>query len=185
MLDALVPPSAGPLLMQRQGSVEAAFRNAGPGALVTAGHVYTVHNGDVIEGSVQVSLLRPDLDRGSSDLVDGLRQRLGGGSFVDMVERAPLFDGACSCAGRYTETAVKDEALRFHQRIWLSALPDQRIYFWFPPQPHTLEVVVLRGQFPALSADELVLTMSDREHGAPLVAVPVPPIAAEQAGGSQ
>jgi transglutaminase-like putative cysteine protease len=184
-LDALVPQSVGALVMLRQTSVEAPFHNPGPGALVTAGHVYTIHNGDVIEGSVQVSLLRPDLDRSSSDLINGLRARLGSGNFVEMLERRPVDDGGCACRGQYTEIKVKDEPLRFNQRIWVSVLPDQRIYFWFPPQQHTLEVVVLRGQFPALSADELVLTMSDREHGAPLVAVPVPAIAAEQAGGSQ
>jgi hypothetical protein len=184
-LDALVPPSVGALAMHRQTSVEAAFRTAGAGALVTAGHVYTIHNGDVIEGSVQVSLLRPDLDRSSSDLADQLRRRLGSGNFVEMRERVALDDGACACPGQFTEVKVKDEPLRFHQRIWVSVLPDQRIYFWFPPQQRTLEVVVLRGQFPVLSADELVLTMSDREHGAPLVAVPVPPIAAEQPGASR
>lgn len=184
-LDSLVPQSVGPLALLRQRSVEAAFRSAGPGSLVTGGHVYTIHNGDVIEGSVQVSTLRPDLDRTSSDVVDGLRRRLAGGSFLPMMERVPLDDGACACPGQYTDVPVKDEALRFHQRIWVSVLPDQRIYFWFPPQAHTLEVVVIRAQFPALSADELVLTMSDRQHGAPLVALPVPPIAAEQAGAQQ
>ncbi|HXA29218.1 MAG TPA: transglutaminase-like domain-containing protein [Candidatus Angelobacter sp.] len=185
VLDALVPPAVGPLLLRRQTSVEGAFRNAGSDALVTAGHVYTVHNGDVIEGSVQVSLLRADLDRASADVVDQLRQRLGSGNFTDMVERIPLDDGACACPGRYTEVSVKDETLRFQQRIWVSVQPDQRVYFWFPPQPRTLEVVVLRAQFPPLTADELVLTMSDREHGAPLVALPVPPIAAELPGAAQ
>jgi hypothetical protein len=183
LLDVLVPPSVGPLLMQRQAAVEKAFRGAGADALVTAGHVYTIHNGDVIEGSVQVSLLRPDVERDSSELLSGLRQSLGGGNFSEMHERIPLFDGSCACAGQYREVRVRDEDLRFHQRVWVSVLPDQRIYLWFPPQPRTVEVVVLRGQFPALSADELVLTMSDRQHGAPLVAVPVPPVAAEQPGG--
>jgi len=185
MLDALVPPAVGPLAMQRQTSVEGAFRTAGAGALVTAGHVYTIHNGDVIEGSVQVSLLRADVDRTSADVSDGLRQRLGGGGFTDMVERVPLDDGACRCAGQYTEVASRDEASRFHQPIWVSVQPDQRIYFWFPPQAHTLEVVVLRGEFPMLTGDELVLTMSDRQHGAPLVALPVPPIASEQSGATR
>ncbi len=184
-LDSLVPHSIGALVLLRETSVESAFRNAGPDALVTGGHVYTVHNGDVIEGSVQVSTLRSDLDRSSGDLVNGLRDRLAGGSFAEMHERVFLDDGTCACPGQYTTVPVKDEASRFHQRIWVSVLPDQRIYFWFPPQAHTLEVVVMRAQFPALAADELVLTMSDREHGAALVAVPVPPIAAEQAGAQQ
>jgi len=183
-LNALVPPAVGPLALLRQTSVESAYRTAGAQSLLTAGHVYTIHNGDVIEGSVQVSLLRPDLDRSSSDLVDGLRQRLGGGNFVAMTERVPLDDGSCACPGLFTEVAVKDEPLRFHQRIWVSVLADQRIYFWFPPAASTLEIVVLRSEFPALTADELVLTMSDRQHGAPLVAVPVPPIAAELPGAS-
>jgi hypothetical protein len=182
-LDALVPASAGALRMLRQTSVEAAFRTTGAASLVTAGHVYTIHNGDVIEGSVQVSLLRADVQRESPEVLSGLRDRMGGGTFTDMVERVPLYDGTCACPGQFTEVQVRDEPLRFHQRIWMSAQPDQRIYFWFPPRQRTLEIVVLRGQFPALSADELVLTMSDRQHGAPLVAVPVPPIAAESGGG--
>jgi hypothetical protein len=184
-LDALVPPSAGPLRLLRQQSVEAAFRSAGAESLVTAGHVYTIHNGDVIEGSVQVSLLRGDVQRDTPELLAGLRERMGGGTFSDMVERVPLYDGTCACPGQFTEVQVRDEQLRYHQRIWMSAQPDQRIYFWFPPQQRTLEIVVLRGQFPALSADELVLTMSDREHGAPLVAVPVPSIGAEQPGAGR
>jgi hypothetical protein len=184
-LDALVPASVGPLHMLRQASAEAPYRKTGADSLVTAGHVYTIHNGDVIEGSVQVSLLRGDVHRDSPELLAGLRERMGGGTFADMVERVPLYDGSCACPGQFTEVQVRDEPLRFHQRIWMSAQPDQRIYFWFPPQPRTLEIVVLRGQFPALSADELVLTMSDREHGAPLVAVPVPAIATEQSGGSR
>jgi hypothetical protein len=183
-LDSLVPPSIGALVLLRQTSVESAYRNAGADALVTGGHVHTIHNGDVIEGSVQVSMLRADVRRDSPELLSGLRQTLGGGNFVDMVERVPLYDGGCACPGQYREVRVSDEALRFQQRIWVSVMPDQRIYFWFPPQAHTLEVVVMRGQFPALSADELVLTMSDRQHGAPLVAVPVPAVAAEQPGAT-
>ncbi|HEV7679635.1 MAG TPA: transglutaminase-like domain-containing protein [Candidatus Dormibacteraeota bacterium] len=174
-LDGLVPAAAGPLVMLRETSVEAAFRRPGADALVSSGRVYTIHNGDVIEGSVQVSLLRPEVSRDSAALLTGVEHDLGGGAFLPMRERVPLFDGSCACSGQYREIRVEDEALRFKQRIEVSALPDQRIYLWFPPQAHTMMIVVLRSQFAQLSADELVLTLSDHQHGAPLVAVPVPP----------
>jgi Transglutaminase-like superfamily/TgpA N-terminal domain len=173
-LDGLVPAAAGTLVMLRETSVEGAFRRPGADALVSSGRVYTIHNGDVIEGSVQVSTLRPDVPRDSPELLSGLEHDLGG-TFVPMRERVPLFDGSCACSGQYRDLLVQDEALRFNQRIEVSVLPDQRIYLWFPPQQHTLMIVVLRSQFPPLSADELVLTLSDQQHGAPLVAVPVPP----------
>jgi transglutaminase-like putative cysteine protease len=174
VLDTLVPPSVGPLVMLREAALENAFHRAGADALVSSGRVYTIHNGDVIEGSVQVSLLDPTVQRDSAELLSGLEQSLGGGTFVPMRERVPLFDGACACSGQFRDARVAGEPLRFRQHIYVSVLPDQRIYLWFPPQSHTMAIVVLRGQFPRLSADELVLTLSDHQHGAPLVAVPVP-----------
>jgi hypothetical protein len=174
VLDTLVPPSAGPLVMLRENTLESAFHRPGADALVSSGRVYTIHNGDIIEGSVQVSLLQNGVQRDSAELLSGMEQSIGGGTFVPMRERVPLFDGACACSGQFRDVRVADEPLRFHQRLYVSVLPDQRIYLWFPPQSQTMAIVVLRGQFPQLSADELVLTLSDHQHGAPLVAVPVP-----------
>ncbi|MHB8508153.1 MAG: transglutaminase-like domain-containing protein [Candidatus Dormibacteria bacterium] len=173
-LVALVPARVGAIELRRETSIEGGFNQ--PDALVSEGRVFTVRHDVVIEGSVQVSRLKPDVRAGDEDLLHGLEQNIGNGHFNPMEVPRVLWDGDCHCRGGFHMVRVEDEAVYSHQHVYVMALPDQRVYLWFPPRANSMELVVLRRQFTVASADALVLGLLDFQHGVEAAPVPIPVI---------
>jgi hypothetical protein len=139
----VVPSGVGELTITERGPAELAFGQAGPDSMVSAGKVFTVAKGGIIEGAVQVSVLKPTLDlsrKGDLRAVfHGIRDDIGNGRFV---------------------------RTEFHgQRYYRLAMPGQRVYAWFPLQgrAQTVELVLLRTGFGADASDDFVHSLIDAQ----------------------
>ncbi len=108
------------LEFHRANLAEKEFLGAGDRALVTEGRVFTIRDGDTIQGSVQVSLLLPELDGRDPKVQQRIEAALGG-TFVDD-RLGPA-------------------------RVRRRRLPEQDLYLWFPPGHNAMEVVVVRRGF--------------------------------------
>ena len=175
-LAALVPASIGSLTLRRETAAEAAYREAGPDALVSTGQVYTVHQGPAVQASVQVSMLVPDVSPHDQDFVSGLENTIGGGAFSPLTVPVPIFDGHCRCAAQFHMVEADQLADHFYQHVYETNIPDQRVYFWFPPGDRTLVILVVRDAIGTAAADDLALSLVDFQHGAGADLVPVPPL---------
>jgi hypothetical protein len=183
-LNALVPAGIGGLTLQRETAAESAYRSAGSDSLVTTGHVYTVHQGPAVQASVQVSLLKPDISPRDDDFVTGLENTIGGGSSQPLSIPVAIFDGHCRCAAQFHVVRADELAAHFYQRIYETNIPDQRVYFWFPPGDRTLVILVVREVVGTAAADDLALSLVDYQHGAGADLVPVPPLPSAAASAS-
>ncbi|MFN2462420.1 MAG: transglutaminase-like domain-containing protein [Candidatus Dormibacteria bacterium] len=175
-LERLVPAMVSTLEMRREPLAEVPFRKPGPDALVSTGLVWSIRHDGVIEGSVQVSRLKPDVDIHDPDLVHGLEQGIGGGNFNYMQVPAPLWDGHCRCRGQYHLVRVEDEAAYYHQRAYTLDLPEQRLYLWLKDDARAITLVSLRRAFTETASIALVLDLIDHQHGREMGPVPVPPV---------
>jgi hypothetical protein len=88
--------------------------------LVTDGRVFTIRRGSFIEGALQVSLFRPDVDAQDPAIQREVEHSI-----------APSFS-------TYRFGTIK---LRMHES------PQQRIFLRFPPDSNTMEVFIMRKQF--------------------------------------
>jgi len=152
----LVPASFGALRFQREPKAEVAYAHAGPDALVSQGMVYTVRHDDFVDGTVQVSLFKPEVD--TSDLTD---------RYSDYCISKPE-----ECTGHEAFKLVQKSlgAGRFHrlaydgEREYVMQLIDQRIYVWFPARTETMVLLILRNQFTAGASDALFHALIDFEN---------------------
>ena len=120
----IVPEAPETLLgyqFRREPSAESAYTRVGDAALVSEGRVWTVRSGEVVEGSLQVALLRKDLDGRDPTVQEKVEQGLGG--------------------------AFRDEQVGF-VTLRTRDLPEQRLYLWFPPDRNVMVLMVFRKQFP-------------------------------------
>ncbi|MHB8719415.1 MAG: transglutaminase-like domain-containing protein [Candidatus Dormibacteria bacterium] len=179
-LSRLVPPSLGVLTVQRERAAEVKYAQAGPDALVSAGQVYTLHQGPAVQGSLQVSLLKPGVSSDDRTFVSLMQTNLEASQ--PLVAHVPIFDGHCRCAAGYHDVPVDELSTYFHQHIWYGQLPTQRLYFWFPPGAPTLVILVVRDEIGAVAADHLALALSDYQHGTALDTVALPPLPSATGG---
>ena len=135
----VVPGQLGALDFVEEPKAEAAYVKAKTDAdiLVSEGRVFTIHNGDVIEGSIQVSRFKPGYSPSDPGVLAGVEDSLG--HFAE-------FRGA-------------------RQRVWLDASADQRTYMWFPPKSDALALLILRGAFAPANSDALARALIAYQEG--------------------
>ena len=132
----------GPAI-QRERQTESKYR-ATADAIAAAGQVYTLRDADVVEGSIQLSLLKPDVR-------------------VTNTEDDVVFKGMNLGIGGRRFSQVNDPNIAVDQVLWVKELTELRIYMWFPPQANTVELVILRKAYTGHR--ELVRALIDYQHG--------------------
>lgn len=126
--DPLVPPTAAGFSISREEDLEENYAKPGEDALVTDGRVFTVRQGSVVAGSLQVAVLRDDVDGRDRGVQLGLERVIQTGEF---------------------------RTYRFGTfRVRKLEQAEQTIYVYFPPSVNVMEVFVLRADTDG--ADELV-----------------------------
>ena len=120
-LTPTVPVSLAGLEIKREGQAEGAFRSLYNDSLVTAGRVYSLHQGNAVQASLQIAWFKPTLQSRLGKAKDGMLRTLEGGHFE--------------------LTRIGDE------RIYVKALAEQTLYVWFPRNEKYYELVVARTGF--------------------------------------
>ena len=126
--DPLVPETAAGYSINRESDLEENYSKPGTDALVRDGRVFTIRQGSVVAGSLQVALLRDDVDGRDRDVQRGLERVIQTGDFD--THRFGTF------------------------RVRKLEQAEQTIYVYFPPTVNVMEVFVLRSDTEG--ADELV-----------------------------
>lgn len=121
-----LPPRVAPetidgVSIRREPKAEAAFSRAGKEAVVGEGRVYTLHQGTVVQGSLQVGAFKPGLESTRREVRSGVLNGIGEGRF----QRARL--GGVS--------------------VYVMQLPEQRIFLWFSPDGSYYDLLVARSAF--------------------------------------
>jgi hypothetical protein len=166
----LVPAQLGDYSFTREKGGESQFAKAGPDALVSAGLLYTVHAHNGTFGSVEVTVFKPDVD------VEDINDESMTGHCVDTPNDCPgheILRGFQSNLG----------GGHFHrlyyrgQRAYVTDLPDQRVYVWFPRGKESMVILDLIRQFTESSAaDDMFHALVDVEQGRTPGQVQVPVI---------
>lgn len=144
----LTPAAVGNVQVVRKDALAATYRKAGPNALVTTGQVWTLEHHGVIEGTVQISLLKPDVRADDPEVRAGIDEGFGGAPFT-------------------RKRLVPDRI------VWQKDLVDVRVYLWFPPRANAVELVVLRKKFA--QHKQLVTALLDFQEGRRMQPLTVPP----------
>jgi hypothetical protein len=128
--DPLLPPTVLGMPVERQPHVEGEYDKPGRAGLVEEGRVFTVRDGGTVQGSIQVAVLKADVNGRSRDVQEGVERGLG------------------SAGGFRT--------VRFGTvRLRVLDTAEQRVFLWFPPDRNVMELFVMRKTFA--NADEFVL----------------------------
>jgi hypothetical protein len=120
----LMPVRVGAYTLRAEPKLAAKYdtvKNKGD-VMVQDGRVYTVRSGDVIQGSIQVALFKPDAnlmrDKGlRRDVEDGLQAGTAVTHHIGLI------------------------------RVRALTLPEQHMYLWFPPNHNVMELFVMRKTF--------------------------------------
>jgi hypothetical protein len=157
-LPAKVAPDAlGEITFVREPKGEAAYARPGAAALVTGGRVFSIHQGDVIQGSLQVAEFKPAYSANHHDVRDGVLQSIGTGHF------------ALTRLGQ--------------DRVYTLTLPEQRIFVWYPASGRYYVLMVARRAYA--DADSIFASVLAYQRGetsaATVVQVPLDP----RRGGGQ
>lgn len=135
----LVPAALGTLTFAEEAKAEASYLQArrNPDIMVSEGRVFTLHYGDVVEGSIQVSRFKPGYSASDPRVIEAIKASIG--NFYD-----------------FSRTAVP---------VWLDRTPDQRIYLWFAPHSDSMTLLVLRASFTGANADSVARALAAYEAG--------------------
>jgi hypothetical protein len=144
--ERLTPSRLGALQFQREPGAEAKYKKAGATSLLKEGRVYSIRHGDIVEGSLQVSLFQPDVRSDDARVLAGIEQTIAEGTF--------------------------EERTVHNQKVNVMRLPDQNIYLWFPPRTNAMSLLVVRHQFR--SGDTLMRAVIEYQQGRVPIPVPVP-----------
>jgi hypothetical protein len=163
----LVPAQIGLIHLKREPAAEKAFTTASKDARVSSGLVYTVRHDDVVEGSVQIQLFKPDVD--TSDIANT--------SLTDKCIVSPE-----TCPGHEIFKGIQASlgAGHFHRlyydghKAYEMFLPDLNFYLWFPPGTNTVVILALRRQFTDVASMALLHGLLDYESGRQPADVPLP-----------
>ena len=119
----IVPSVLGGYDITEQRSEAAAFATGGKDSLIQGGKLFSIRHGATVEGALQVTLFRDEVNAQDPHVQEGIRDDLGAG-------------------GRGFQTLhlglVRLQALNNG---------DQNIYLWFPPEHNVMELFVLRSKF--------------------------------------
>lgn len=119
--DPLMPENALGYELVREEDLEGEYAEAGESALVDDGRVFTIHDGAVVQGSIQVVRFKPEVDAQNRSLQRSVESSLGAAGF-----RTRRFG------------IVRLRELQ---------LAEQRIVVWFPPDHNVMQLFVLRSEF--------------------------------------
>jgi len=133
--ETIVPTELGDIRFQRETSVEDAFGREN--SLVEVGQVFSIHEGAVVQGSLQVGAFKPGLAEFEREVRDGVVQSIGGGRF-----RLTRLGG---------------------ERVFVLEQSEQRLFMWFPAEGSYYELLVARKEFD--DADELFLDILAYQKG--------------------
>jgi hypothetical protein len=98
------------------------FERPGDAALVTGGKVFTIRSGDTIQGSVQISTFRRDVD------TDDWKVRVG-------------IEGDLGSSQAFRTQHFGTVRLRVLQTA------EEQIFLWFPPERNVMELFIMRKGF--------------------------------------
>jgi transglutaminase-like putative cysteine protease len=138
--DPMVPPTVLGFPLERQATVEAQYAKPGDAGLVSEGRVYTIRKGASIQGSVQISLLKPDVDGRSWKVQSSVERGLGSEEGFRTIHAGTV-------------------------RLRTIDLSEQRIYAWFPPELNVMELFIMRKGFE--EAEQVVLELIKYQRSAP------------------
>lgn len=141
---AAFPPSLPPdgllgLAFTREPTAETEYARAGADGLVADGRVFTMREGETVQGVLQVGLFKEGYDTGDRKV-------------RTQVERG--------IAGAFSTFHVGTIRLRVAER------PEQRLYLWFPPERNAMVLVVLRKEYQ--QPDELIRKLVGSLRGLPV-----------------
>jgi hypothetical protein len=164
----LVPSALGAYTLTREKGGESQFAKVGSAALVSGGLLYSIHATGATLGSIEVTVFKPEID--VEDIND---DSLSGHCTTspDDCQGHAILKGFQSNLG----------SGHFHrlyyggERAYVTDLPDQRVYVWFPPGRNTMVILDLISQFTASgSGDAMFHALLDAEHGRTPGQVPLP-----------
>jgi hypothetical protein len=167
--DRLVPAQLGAYAFTREKGGEPQFQKAGPDALVSGGLLYSIHALGGTQGSVEVTVFKPDVD------VEDINHESQSGHCASHPKECPgheILKGfqATLGSGHFHRVYYQD------QRAYVADLPDQRIYVWFPPGKETMVILDLILKFTESSAaDDMFHALLDLENGRTPDQLPQPP----------
>lgn len=119
----IAPTTLGNYDFKEQTAEAKAFSAGGKDSLIQSGRLYSIRQGATVEGALQVTLFRSDVNAQDSHVQSGIEDGLGAG-------------------GRGFQTVhlglVKLQALD---------TGDENLYLWFPPEHDVMELFVLRSKF--------------------------------------
>jgi hypothetical protein len=142
----LVPTSLGKLEFKREKLTEQNFRKPAGNSLVKDGQVFTLRHDEVVEGSFQVALFKPQYNAQSPDVFYGIQRTIAEGTFQPRTIHG--------------------------ERVWAMKLLDQTIYLWFPPKQNTECLLIVRSAFR--QSDKLARALVEYQQGRVPVDVPLP-----------
>jgi hypothetical protein len=123
--------------MVREAAAEANYRKPGDVSLVSEGRVFSLHQGDVIQGSLQVAAFKRGYSATRHDVRDGVLQSIASGHF------------ALTRLGQ--------------DRVYTLTLPEQRIYVWYPASGRYYVLMVARRAYA--EADSLFASVLAYQRG--------------------
>lgn len=118
---SLAPDRIADVTFRRNEKAEAAYREAGPRALVDPGQVFDIEQGSKTLGTLQIAPFKPGLRSRRREVRAGVLQTLGG--------------------SRFKLEKVGGE------KIYRLRVPEQQMLLWFPPAGRYYELMVVRGDF--------------------------------------
>ena len=119
--ERIAPPTLAGLRFVPEPEAEAAYAAAGSTSLAREGRVFSIRQGDVVQGSLQVAGLVPDVDVRSRKVRDQVLAGLG--------------------SGRFTPTRIGDE------RVYRVRLTEQTLLLQFSPDGRSFSLMVTRAAF--------------------------------------
>lgn len=121
--ERIAPEELGSITFKREREAEAAFAEAGATSLVVEGQVYSIHQGDAVQGALQIASFKDSVLQRDDELREGVLDGFAGGG--DRFELRRI--GA--------------------DRLYILRLPEQRILVWFPSNSNYYEVLIARQGF--------------------------------------
>jgi hypothetical protein len=135
----LVPAHVGPYAITPEPALEANYARAKGDGMVKDGRVFTVRDGDEIQGSIQVALFTSTADLRGRGLQREVEDGLNAG--VTVTRRYGL------------------------ARLRVLNLPEQQMFLWFPADHNVMELFVMRKSFS--DAERLVESIITYQRGLP------------------
>jgi hypothetical protein len=136
--EPLMPATTGPYDVAREPKAEVEFAKAGGRSLVLGGQVFTVRDGDNIQGSVEIAVFKPNVDAQAAQVQEGVQKGLGTTAGFHIVHYGLI-------EFRVLQTT------------------EQQVYLWFPPERNVMELFIMRKKFA--DADKVVQAIVNHQRG--------------------